>query len=437
MAAKVPAWMAFLILALLLVVPFLLMGLTGPAPSFASASQTYRSLGQITAIFGFILFALQFVLAARFRLVEQLLSGLNKVYTYHHLLGGVALALLMVHPLFLALQYLSFSSAAVFEFLKPNPDEPGKLLGNIALNLLVFLLILTYVRRLKYETWKKTHQWLGIPFILGFIHLLWVPGMLVQNQPLKIYLVIIGSLGTFAYLYQVLFKPLFGKKVMATVTAIKPINPTVTEVILQPDAPFQYQAGQFIFIRFNSQKVKPETHPFSLSSNPKNRLISLGIKALGDFTGTIRQLKTGERAIIDGPYGHFTQNHLNYPLQLWLAGGIGITPFIGFLRSFRNQKPKHLHQVHLFYTVSHAKEAAFLPELNRAAKNLPWFFLTLHDTSKDGRLTFAHLAQSNPHVNEHHLLICGPVPMIKAIKTQAKAAGIPATNIHTEEFKLA
>jgi predicted ferric reductase len=428
--------LAITLLVLLLVIPLALWAVISPPPNLTNAPNFFRALGQITAIIGFVLFAIQFVLTARFNLIENLLSGLNKVYFWHHLIGGLALVFLLVHPISLALQYLAFSSQAVFDFLKPSTAEIGKFFGTLALNLLVILLLLTYIRHLKYHTWKKTHQFMGIPFMLGFIHVMLVPGMLAQNAPLKAYLLIVGLMGTFSYIYQTLVKAHILKKKVATVVKIKSLSASVTEIILKPDTAFTYQAGQFIFISFKSHRVSQETHPFSLTSDPQGSHISLGIKALGDYTTHIKNIKMGDKAEIDGPYGHFTQERISFPNQIWIAGGIGITPFIGFLRSLRSQISAPLKKVHLFYAVANQQEAAYLPELTRATRNLPWLTVTIHQSTKLGRLTINTIKQKINKIENYHLLICGPLPMMTALKTQAKSLGIPTSNIHSEEFKL-
>ena len=59
------------------------------------------SLGQLAGLVGAVLLATNFILATRWRWVEDLAGGLDKVYGWHHWLGATAWGALMVHPLFL------------------------------------------------------------------------------------------------------------------------------------------------------------------------------------------------------------------------------------------------------------------------------------------------------------------------------------------------
>lgn len=75
-----------------------------------------------------------------------------------------------------------------------------------------------------------------------------------------------------------------------------------------------------------------EPHPFTISSSSSAEWLSVSIKTVGDFTEKIGTTKPGDYALIDAPYGRFS--FLEFPAQkyLFIAGGIGITPFMSMLR---------------------------------------------------------------------------------------------------------
>jgi predicted ferric reductase len=71
---------------------------------FGSASSFLLAFGRLTGLVGLVLYAINLLLAARTRWMENFFGGLNRVYIAHHLTGGIALILLCFHPLFIALR---------------------------------------------------------------------------------------------------------------------------------------------------------------------------------------------------------------------------------------------------------------------------------------------------------------------------------------------
>ena len=75
-----------------------------------------------------------------------------------------------------------------------------------------------------------------------------------------------------------------------------------------------------------------ELHPFTISSAPQEDVLRLTVKASGDFTRHLfSNLKAGMDAVIEGAYGMFDYK-TGGQKQIWVAGGIGVTPFLSFIR---------------------------------------------------------------------------------------------------------
>jgi predicted ferric reductase len=66
--------------------------------------------------------------------------------------------------------------------------------------------------------------------------------------------------------------------------------------------------------------------------------LSIGVKALGDCTRKIQSIEPGVMARVHGAFGNFLAERPASP-QLWIAGGIGITPFLGQLRAGALNQP--------------------------------------------------------------------------------------------------
>ncbi len=426
---------SFLLLALSVVVPLGLWWFVSKSPPDVSTfSQIMKSLGQIFGLVGASLLSLNIILSSRARFIENLLGGLNRVYINHHLIGIYAFILILFHPLFLSFQYLPVSvMAATKFFLVPLSDIP-MWFGILANILFILLLILTLYVSLPYEIWKKTHKFLGVVQALALLHVATIPGNLTDNLPLKYYMVTISSVALLFYVYNTLLGRFLTRKLPYKVIEVKQIVPKIWEITMQPkDKRIHFFPGQFIFVTpVDSQIVKHEQHPFSISSANDNMHLSFTAKALGDFTESLQFLKPGNLVKVEGPYGKFIFI-LKKKKQIWIAGGIGITPFMSMVRQIKAYPD---FDFQLFYTVKNDNEAAFMSELQQAAASYPNIHLHLVRTEKEGRLTVEKISQHVTDYKQRVVFLCGPPPMMKSLRQQFNKLGLGHSRIISEEFSL-
>ena len=98
------------LIAILLIIPVVIWLRMLPwEQRFGSLGLAWHSLGQITGLVGMVSFSLAIILSARIKFFENFFGGLNKVYIYHHALGGLTLIFLLFHPLLLAVKFLNIS----------------------------------------------------------------------------------------------------------------------------------------------------------------------------------------------------------------------------------------------------------------------------------------------------------------------------------------
>lgn len=140
------------------------------APSFnTDFNTTYSvltSFGKIFGILGMTLFATSLILSARFKFLENLFYGLNKVYERHSQIGQIAFMMMLFHPLLLLYKYTDLSFSRVLSFFTPNESTLANNFGMFSLYLLMILIFLTLYFRPKYHIWKWTHKFMGLSFSL-------------------------------------------------------------------------------------------------------------------------------------------------------------------------------------------------------------------------------------------------------------------------------
>lgn len=398
---------------------------------------TMTSIGQLLGLMGMGMYAVNLVLATRAKWLEDFFGGMNKVYIAHHILGGLAFVLLLFHPLFLSLRYLVFDSglstaADLFLF----SEDPAINFGIIALGLMQIFLILTFFVKLPYQLWKFTHKFLGLAFFFASLHVLFIDSDVTYIVYLQWYMWFLVAIGATSILY----RTILGHWVVPTrvfrVVSLRNENATIREIGLEPadGKPFNFTPGQFVFIGFPDSPGLEEVHPFSISSAPSGGgKVLLGIKALGDFTRELAKLEPGTRAVIEGPFGRTSHAFMEKKKQVWIAGGIGITPFLGMARSLT---PDNGYEIDLYYSLIDRSDQPFVSELEEIARRCPNLRFIPWYSKESGYLSGEAVIKNSDGIAGRDIILCGPPPMMKSIKEQFKKWRIPTKNIHSEEFAL-
>lgn len=415
--------------------PVLLWAIEAPLPlRFKNITYSASSLGDIAGLVGYAMFAIVLMLSARLKFFENFFLGINKSYTAHHILGGVAFCLLLFHPLLLAYNYLlvSFRSAAMF--LLPS-SYWAQNLGIFSLFLMILTLCITFYTNLKYQVWKFTHKFMGLAFILAFLHVFLIGSDVASNTVLKIYLLVLSVLAITTYFYRTLFADYLVRVFDYKVKNLQAFPDKIWEIEFEPAAGrrMKFSPGQFAFVRFFSSSLSKEAHPFSFSSSPDGSL-KIAIKELGDYTSKISQLKAGDKAEFEGPFGAFSFKSFQNKNQVWIAGGVGITPFLSMLREL-NEHPGD-YKIDLYFSVKNREALAFKDEIEEIAQKNDNLKAVFWITDIDGLITADEIKKITKDIAEREILICGPNQMMSSLKSQFLEDGFKKSQIHTEEFMM-
>lgn len=441
----------WLLITLFCAIPVLIFLSINPLSTFTDSWYSFFSnIGKLAGIIGFILYAINMLLSIRKAWLEDLFGGLNRVYIAHHITGGIALAVLMFHPLFLAMRYLQTQT---LEFVAqqlllrgidlsatfPEVQEAMTFnAGIIAFWGMVVLLVITFFVKLPYKLWLFTHRFLGVAFLFAGIHVLFIESDVNNNVWLFWYMAFWITVGLAAFTYRTLLGNIFVRRSPYKVDAIKVIAGNTIAVELTPmEKPIDFKPGQFVFVRFlwsGKEGITKEAHPFSIASAPAEDNLRLYMKALGDYTTSLKHLKPGTIAEIEGAFGRFSYTNFGDVPQIWIAGGIGVTPFLSMARSITPTSPK----IDMFYSVVKKEELVDQAALNEfLPQNYPDFtYHSFVSEEQKGFLTAQYIKEKVGSLEGKEIFICGPPPMMKAMRAQLRALGVPNRKIHTEEFAM-
>jgi predicted ferric reductase len=394
--------------------------------------------GEVIGSINIVLMAVSLFLSTRPKWAEKYFGGLDKMYSTHRHTSTAALLLIFVHVLTVP---ISLSGWVLGNYLAVIAFT-----GIVSIALVSLSPRIPYLNKLTggtYDGWKNLKKYIGIFFIFAFFHSLTIRSPLNAFIAIN-YVQIFFIIGAVSYLYTEVFGGFFKKYVPYTVETVNHPNGSTTEVVLRAKRePIQHRrAGQFLFVRFPREKNLNESHPFTISSAPRENVLRLTIKASGDFTRALfAELNAGADAVVEGAYGMFDYK-TGGQKQIWIAGGIGVTPFLSFIRDMDGSGN---HDVDFYFTVRHPEEAIFTEEIEAAAKKNPRFKPHIRFSSTMGSLTMEHivenaggnpLASSGQVLRDHHVYLCGPLPMVQAFEKKFLGLNVPRENIHFEEFNF-
>ena len=432
-----------LVLATLCAIPVALWAGAAPLDSrFEGGFRSLTSLAVVCALAGTASFALNLVLGARLRPVERLFGGLERMYRVHRQNGEVAFVLLLAHVVLILASRATISGETALDLLGPGAGWTV-FAGLLAFTGMVVAIVMTLLVRIGHELFVYVQRSFGVVFLGATYHVFTTNGALADSQSLDLYLASLATAGIAAFVYRSLLGNLLVRRRKYRVAAVNRLDEFVTEVVMEPrDRPLEFAPGQFLFVNFREPFggqfppfLRSQFHPFSITSTPDERTLRITVKAVGDYTRALRALERGTEAVVEGPYGSFAtaSGAASNGREIWIAGGIGVTPFLSMARSLNGDA----RDVDFYYCVEHPPEAHFLDELRAIALERDDFRVTLVPRDTDGFLTAERVAREHEDLGAADVLVCGPPAMIESLRRQFDALGMVPERFHAEEFSFA
>jgi predicted ferric reductase len=397
---------------------------------------TGRFLGELCGAEAVLLFSCTLVLATLLPGIERAFSGLDRVVVWHRRTATAGVLLLVPHVV------LATSA----------PDRYatgiGPTLGDVALLGLLVLTVWALAPKLRgarypgpirrmarasYEGWLTAHRLTGWFVIAAVVHGALVDPVFHRSTLLRVVYLVVGGIGVAAYVYRELFARFVVPVHDYTVAELRRPNDTTLEVSLEPARdPLRFVPGQFVVLAFGGA-AGWQRHPFSVASEPSKRRLEVAIKAVGDHTRSLREtLVVGAPAKVVGPFGGFDYRS-GGDEQIWIAGGIGVTPFMSWIRSIDGDFRR---RVDFYYSLAHEADGLFLDEIERAGAEHPTFVPHVLVTDRDGFLTAEKAVAGRDSLDGVWIYMCGPPPMTSALAAGFGRLGVPRSRLRWEQFDI-
>jgi predicted ferric reductase len=391
--------------------------------AFPEGLSVWRSLAIVSGwtCCGLLLASLLFIIREPW--LANRLGGLERMYAWHHRLGLAAYIVVLVHPLALAIDAWEERPSLAWSTLAPWEQGWPGWLGWASLLCMMVGLAAALASSIRYSSWRWLHGLLSVSVILGAGHLLLLG---VNYSLLWTPLVAIG------FIFWRVVRADFGMAAKPYVVSqiLRPAK-DIVEIVLKPlSQSIEARPGQFVLAAFyDSQNFRgcKEFHPFTISGLASNGELSLGIKSLGDCTHHLQSIECGGSARIQGPFGTFLANQTAGP-SLWIAGGIGITPFLALLRTRSITQP-----VQLVYLYRTEQDAAYLDELRAFAISQSLLKLTAKECGDQAPELFEIIPNAR-ELSGLECYLCGPPELVTAAVSLLLARGVSAEKIHFERF---
>jgi predicted ferric reductase len=416
---------------------FALPGILDKSPAFWEWRRASVILSGILALWWM---SAGMLLAARPAWLEGRFGGLDKLYRLHKDLGIGAGLLIFTHWM---IEWLP-RKLVKFGLLAPRPRGPrggggqdfwiglAKDVGEWAGYILLALVVIALIKRIPYRYFRWIHKTFGAIFLAGVFHGLMLMPKDFWLQPLGWLTAAVAAVGVVPALLSLAGRIGRRHRHPATIVELRQHAGQIAEIVCRPANWPGHQAGQFLLADFGTRGEG--AHPFTIASawDESHGTLTLAVKALGDFTTRLPKLLTvGAPLTLEGPYGRFDFAAAEAAApQVWVAGGIGITPFLARLEA-RAAEGRQSADTDLFYCTP--QDSVFPERLDELCRQAG---VRLHRrvTERDGVLTTADVeACLRP---DSSVWFCGPAAWGRALGRALTERRLPPAAFHQEAFEF-
>jgi predicted ferric reductase len=401
----------------------------------ASPYAAITSFSRLCALVGTYFAVLGIFLIARIPFVERGV-GHDRLVTWHRKLAPYSLFLIGFHVLFVAIGYAGLEQIpTIIEIWRMVTRFPWMLPAFVGFIFMMAAGITSYKKaraRMSYETWWTVHLYTYLAIALSFMHQV-LTGPMFIGHPLNrffwnvLYLAVAATLITWRFAIPVIRSLRLGLKVEQVIKE----GPGVFSIIMKGrnvDS-LGAQGGQFFGWRFLTKGHWFISHPYSLSAAPTKKYLRVTVKDLGDHSGSVTFIKPETRVFLEGPYGAFTAGRASKGHVTLIGGGVGITP----IRAIMEEFPPNV-EVDVIFRASKKEDLVLKEELDYLAEERGARVHYLIGPRSEHPMDAKYIMRIVPTFRDSDVYICGPTPLVDAVREAARNVGIPKNRFHDEAF---
>lgn len=216
------------------------------------------------------------------------------------------------------------------------------------------------------------------------------------------------------------------------IISIESVTHDVISIKTEKPAGLQFKPGQAVDVSLNKPGWEEELRPFTFTSLPEEKNLEFTIKTYPSHKGVTNQLRmaaAGDELIIQQPFGAI----LYKGEGIFIAGGAGITPFIAI---FKDLKLKNEVGNNKLIFANKTKNDIILEDMFTLLLGSNFINVLSEEKIEGYEQGFisADLIKKNITENTKYYYLCGPPPMMKAMKKHLVVIGIDSKFIIEESF---
>jgi predicted ferric reductase len=406
------------------------------ATDFSGVYSIITLISRFCALVGSYLAIIGILMIARIPWIEQAV-GHDRLVTWHRKSAPYALYFISLHVLLVVIGYAGSDHNVIGKTLWTMiRSYPWMLPATVGFVILLMAGISSYREfrsRITYETWWLIHLYTYLGIALSFMHQILTGAMFITNHLARYYWIGLYLFVAFSILtWRVLIPLIRSLRHQLRVEKVVQEGPGIISIYIKGRDILKLSAvgGQFFSWRFLSKGDWYQSHPYSLSAPPTPSRMRITVKGLGDHSKALVNLQPGVRVFIEGPYGIFTSTNAQSGRHvLLIGGGVGITPLRAIMEEFPNNT-----QIDVLYRASTDADLVLREELDYLADRMGARVHYLVGSRKEHPMNAAYIKKLVPQFPDAEVYICGPEPLVSAVKQAAQDVGVPKDRFHDEAF---
>ena len=396
-----------------------------------------QTVSRFAALIGTYFALLGILLVARIPWVERGV-GHDRLVTWHRKLGPWSLYLIAYHVAMITVGYAGqFQEKLISEFWSILTTFSWMWAALAGFIFMITAGITSYKKaraKLSYETWWLIQTSTYAEIALSFMHQILNGPMFIGNPLNRGFWIFLYFGMVFSIVYWRFGIPIsrslrHGLRVDRVVEEA----PGIISVIMRGRnlEKLAAQGGQFFGWRFMAKGHALVSHPYSLSAAPTAHYLRITVKDLGDHSRSVADLKSGTRVFMEGPYGAFTAGRAARKHVVLIGGGVGITPVRALMEEFRGSV-----QLDVIARASRSEDLVLNKEMDYLAAQSEGSIRVhyLVGSRKIHPMDAKTLKALIPRFADSDIYICGPAPLVAAVRQAAEDLGVPKNRFHDEAF---